>query len=290
MPETTSPPTSTSPGGPSSTTSAPAGASPTSPPPTPPPSSSAPPPAAPAAPTAASAPPAPPPRPEGVPEAFWDKDKGELRASDWARSYEELRSFKAEREALKAQVPAQPDLYKPDLPEGFTFPQGMELDTGSPVYKAARDYAHSEGWTQKQFTGALGIYLKDRAAEFTRYQEFLKAEDEALGENREARKVARDKFIEASAKSWFPANEAENVANVVKATPWNRHLFRFFEKAAEAVSRQGLKPYSAAGREPVEGRPDGLPDNWDKLDAMSRREWMLRNPNWRSSPNGGRAA
>jgi hypothetical protein len=162
----------------------------------------------------------------------------------------------------------------------------MELDTASPLYKEARDYAHKEGWTQAQFTGALGLYLKDRAAEFARYQEFIKNEDEALGENREARKIARDKFIDASAKAWFPQGEAETVANIVKATPWNRHLFRFFEKASEAVSRQGLRPYSAAGREPVEGRPDGLPENWDKLDPVTRREWMLKNPDWR----GGQTA
>src|SRR4029077_15109204 len=145
MPETTSPATSTDPGSPSSTTSAPAAGSPTSPPTTPPSSSASVPSAAPV-----GAPPAPTAalprasRPEGVPENFWDNDKGELKTGDWARSYEELRSFKAAEDARKALVPAQPDLYKPDLPKDLKLPVEMEIKTSDPLYLAVRDMAHAK--------------------------------------------------------------------------------------------------------------------------------------------------
>ena len=45
----------------------------------------------------------------------------------------------------------------------------------------------------------------------------------------------------------------------------------------EALSRQGVQKFSAIGREPVEGRSDGRPDNWDKMSALDRRMWNLKN-------------
>ena len=105
-------------------------------------------------------PPAPKPavRPEGVPESFWDKDKGELKVADWSKSYEELRQAKAEIDARKAAIPAQPDLYKPELPKELNLPAGMEVKTSDPLYLAVRQMAHDKGWTQADFSAALGVY------------------------------------------------------------------------------------------------------------------------------------
>lgn len=273
MPETTSPATSTDPGSPSSTTPAPGGASPTSPPTTPPsliaPSGA--PGGAPPAPTAASPRPS---RPDGVPESFWDNDKGELKTGDWARSYEELRAFKAEQDARKALVPAQADLYKPELPKDLKLPVEMEIKTNDPLYLAVRDMAHVKGWTQEDFSQAIGAYAKIEAAKYQAIQDAIKQRDEALGQNGPQR-------VE-ELKKWFGAQFGHDIGAQFNETLFTPGIVSGFEKVRDALSRQGVKPFSAAGREPVEGRADGLPDNWDKLDLTSKREWFLKNPNWRS--------
>jgi len=213
-----------------------------------------------------------------VPESFWDIDKREIRTADWAKAYEDLRTFKAEDEARRAAIPGQADLYKPDLPGEIKIPDGFELKLDSPMYKEARDLAHQQGWTQKAFTDTLGLYVKHQLNDQIKLQDYYKGELEALGDNREARLLAIDKFREASVNAWFPESERQQALEMIKAAPPNRYLLRWMEKANEAFSKQGIRAYSAAGREPVEGRVDGRPDNWDKMDSVTRRAWNLQHP------------
>ena len=217
-------------------------------------------------------------RPEGVPESFWDPDKREVKTGDWAKSYEELRAFKASDDARRASIPGQADLYKPDLPEAVKIPDGLELKLDTPLYREARELAHNKGWTQTDFTEALGLFVKHQLADQVKLQQYYKDEIEALGDNREARLLALDKFRESTVKAWFPENEREQALEQIKLVPPNRYFLRWMEKASEAFQKQGVKAYSAMGREPVEGRADGRPDNWDKMDAITRRTWNLQNP------------
>jgi hypothetical protein len=233
----------------------------------------APSPAAPTAPTEGSPPPRPI-RPDGVPEAYWDKDKGELKTGDWARSYEELRTFKAEADARKALVPAQADLYKPELPKDLKLPVEMEVKTDDPLYLAVRDMAHARGWTQDDFSQAIGAYAKVQAARIQAVQEAIKKRDEALGQNG-AQRV--DEL-----KKWFSAAFGPEVGAQFNETLYTTGIISGFEKMKTALTSQGVKSFSSLGREAIEGRADGLPDNWDKLDSTTRREWLLKNPNWRN--------
>lgn len=226
-------------------------------------------------------------RPEGVPENFWDPDKREIKTADWAKSFEELRTFKANDEARRASIPGQADLYKPDLPEAVKIPEGLELKLDTPMYREARDLAYAKGWTQTDFSEALGLFVKHQVADAERLQAYYKGELEAMGDNREARLTALDKFREATVKAWFPEGERDKALEQIKLVPPNRFFLRWMEKASEAFQKQGVKSYSAAGREPIEGRADGRPENWDKMDAISRRAWNLQNPD---AAKPGRAA
>jgi hypothetical protein len=231
-------------------------------------------------------------RPEGVPENFWDPDRREIKAADWAKSYEELRTFKASDDARRAALPGQADLYKPDLPESVKIPADLELKLDTPMYREARELAYAKGWTQGDFTEALGLFVKHQIADQQRLQAYYKGELEALGDNREARLTALDKFREATVKAWFPEAERAEALEMIMRAPPNRYFLRWMEKASEALSKQGVKSYSAVGREPIEGRADGRPENWDKMDAVSRRAWNLQNPDAGSpgQARGGRAA
>jgi len=209
-------------------------------------------------------------RPEGVPDSFWDKDKGELKTADWAKSYEELRQAKAEIDARKAQIPAQADLYKPELPKDLKIPEGMgEVNPDDPLYLAVRQMAHEEGWTQGQFTRAIGEYAKIEAAKHEALQAAVKQRDEALGANGAQRVDALNKR--------FVAAFGEDVGKQFSQTLFTPAIITGFEKVFEALSRQGVQKFSAIGREAVEGRTDGRPDNWNDMSAMDRRHWNLTN-------------
>ena len=93
MTDPTSPVTSTAPASPPPTATPTAGGSPSSAPTTSPETLVA----ARESALAAAAPPPPQPkaRPEGLPDAFWDKDKAEIKLGDLTKSYEELRQAKA---------------------------------------------------------------------------------------------------------------------------------------------------------------------------------------------------
>lgn len=218
-------------------------------------------------PTTASTPPKV--RPEGLPESFWDKDKGEVKFADLTKSYEELRQAKAEADARKAQVPAQADLYKPELPKDLKLPEGMEVKTDDPLYLAARDLAHAKGWTQADFTDALAMYARIEAAKHETLAAGRKALDEALGANG-AKRVD-------DLNNWFAATFGPEVGAQFKETLFTPGIVSGFEKMRDALSRQGVRRFDATGREPFEGRSDGRPDNWATMSATDRRTWDLQN-------------
>jgi hypothetical protein len=279
MADTTSPASSTAPPGPSSTATPAAGASPTSVPTTSPPASD------PAAPSAAAvspviAPPAPKVRPEGVPESFWDKDKGELKVADWSKSYEELRQAKAEIDARKASIPAQADLYKPELPKELKLPAGMEVKTTDPLYLAVRQMAHQKGWTQDDFSQALGVYASIEATKQAALQEAIVKRDESLGANGPQRVEALKNFFKATAAT--PA-----IADQLANTLWTRDIIVWMEAVQKRLSGQGIIRFDGSGRETNETgeRTDGRPSNWDKMSALDKRSWDLANANANANAN-----
>jgi hypothetical protein len=171
-------------------------------------------------------------------------------------------------------VPAQPDLYKPDLPKDLKLPVEMEIKTSDPLYLAVRDMAHAKGWTQDDFSQAIGAYAKIEADKHQAIQNAIKARDEALGQNGPQRVEELNK--------WFAATFGPEVGAQFRETLYTTGIIKGFEQVKDALTRQGVKTFSGLGREAVEGRGDGLPDNWDRLDSTSKREWFLKNPKWQS--------
>lgn len=261
MLETTSQPTSTDQGSPSSTAAPAGGVSQTSAQTT-----------SPATPTSGSAG-APAPivasRPEGVPESFWDKDKGEAKFGDWSKAYEELRSFKAADDARRATLPAQADLYKPELPQDFKLPKGWELKTDDPLYLGWRAFAHESGLSQEAFSKGLKVWAATEVAKHEALQTAIKARDESLGQNGPQRVDELNK--------WFTATFGADVGKQFANTLFTKDIITGFEKLKGALSKQGVVSFSGAHRETVEGRTDGRPDNWDAMSSLDRRMWDLQN-------------
>lgn len=102
-----------------------------------------------------------PQRPEGVPEKFWDADKGELRTDALLKSYSELEKTRGNPEAT--ETPAQPDnspkierpaSETPAKPEAA--PEGSEsapaaAPLGDLVSAAAKAYADTGAVTEESY-------------------------------------------------------------------------------------------------------------------------------------------
>lgn len=95
-----------------------------------------------------------PQRPEGVPEQFWDADKGEIRTDSVLKSWRDLRAKVSQG---VERPPEKPDAYAlpkvEGLPEGFL---GGESDT---LWPTIREAAHKAGISQKQLDALASPFL-----------------------------------------------------------------------------------------------------------------------------------
>lgn len=142
-----------------------------------------------------------PQRPDGLPDAFWDADKNEIKTADIISGYNELSQFKTENEKRFAARPEAADKYAfPDasvlgLPEGATF----EFDEKSPLFSAAREAAFNAGMSQDEFTEKLiKPYVQEQLSAVTKAEEQYQTELKALGEKAQDRIEAVGKFLEAN--------------------------------------------------------------------------------------------
>src|SRR5262249_22129927 len=92
---------------------------------------------------------------------------------------------KAERDLRATKMPPTAADYRADLPKNLKLPQGIEvkIDTADPAFAALRNFAHSRGWSQDDFSTALGIYAAREAREAAAMQTILQAEIKKLGPN-----------------------------------------------------------------------------------------------------------
>lgn len=123
-----------------------------------------------------------PVRPDYIPESFWDAEKG-FKADD----LNALVALKAEQDSRSASVPATKEEYKVALPAEFKI-EGLEIkdgespiDENDPRVGFARDFAHSQGFTQPQFEGLIALGVQMDMAEQASLNEALNAQVEALG-------------------------------------------------------------------------------------------------------------
>lgn len=127
-------------------------------------------------------------RPEGIPDEYWDAEKG-VKHADMLARLNELSAFKAERDSMTAQVPENADGYEPVLPKDFALPESIKvpegfeikIDADDPRVQMAREFAHSMGMNQEGFSKLLAMGVNADAAAEMQFQERIAKEAEALG-------------------------------------------------------------------------------------------------------------
>lgn len=199
-------------------------------------------------------------RPEYIPENFWDADKG-FKADD----LNALVALKAEQDSRAAAVPATKDDYKVALPAEFKI-EGLELkegespiDENDPRISFARDFAHSQGFTQPQFEGLVALGVQMDMAEQTGLTEALKAQAEALGGKGKER-------IEA-VTNWLGAKLGGEFAAALGPMIMTAKQVQAFERIMQ-LNRGAVPGNPGAGRDT--GKPEMSDEDYAKLSATDK--------------------
>jgi hypothetical protein len=96
-------------------------------------------------------------RPEGLPDQFWDAEKGEVRLAELIKSQADLRRIVSRGEH---KPPPTPDDYK--LPTGDTIP-GDLIKPDDPLWKATTAAAHARGFSQADLEALAKPFLETLA-------------------------------------------------------------------------------------------------------------------------------
>ena len=231
------------------------------------------------APAAAPAPASSGGRPEGVPEKFWDAEKGAVRVDDVLKSYAHMEKHRGELaekavndklSELFGKRPEAPDKYEirvpSKVPEGvvildkapgadFVPEEGKAyavLNPADPLFEKARDLAHKAGLGQDEFDALVGDYLATRATRIpTQAEREAQATQffDALGEN------GRDRVRH----TWrgLQALVGEQHAKTLDSAIGDTKTFEAIERL---VSRATGSPYAPAGTPAMAGSQPTMAD------------------------------
>lgn len=203
-----------------------------------------------------------------MPESFFDAEKGEVKGADLRKHLDELTTFKAADDSRRASLPQTPEAYQIALPEGFQAPDGIDvkIDVNDPMYKTAREMAHAKGWSQSDFSDALGVVATMKAQEAKTY-ETLKAKNlEALGAKGPER-------IDAVTR-WLNANGSEAEVKPIIATLATAAHVTFFEKMIAKLTSQGSANFKQTGRDMDTGKV--TEEQWAKMSYGEKKEYAAK--------------
>jgi hypothetical protein len=174
----------------------------------------------------------------------------------------EMLKRQAADDLRKATVPPSPEKYLAQLPEGLTLPGGQtyKFDESDPSLVAARNLAHSKGWSQQDISEALGIFASHIAGQEAALAERSRAEIAKAGTNAPQRVDAIGKWIRAEVGD---ADARPILASLVT----DAHL-RFYEKLHQKITSQGAASFSQQHRVAPDDR--GIP-GYDKMSFEQRR-------------------
>lgn len=151
---------------------------------------------------AAPGPSSPAERPDFFPESHWNAETGEPNLQSLVDDWQGLNAKVGEMEAARPVAPESADKYEIKLPEGFKTPDGAEIALmadDDPIMgetvKALREFAHTNGFSQEQFSGLVALKAQADIAEQTALGEASKAEMESLGANGTARVDGITRFL-----------------------------------------------------------------------------------------------
>ena len=99
----------------------------------------------------------------------------------------------------KATIPAAPEAYKTELPADFKPPAGIEykFNEADPSLIAARNWAHSKGLSQADFSELLSLHASHVAGQEAVLQERARAEIAKVGPNAPQRVDAVGRWLDS---------------------------------------------------------------------------------------------
>jgi hypothetical protein len=173
---------------------------------------------------------------------------------------------KADLDAQVASRPKTADEYQPTLPKEAGLPDGVEVKTDDPAYKAFRELALESGLPQDVFSKILAFEAKRELDKTNQIKAGIAKRDAELGSNGAARVEALHRWTD----SFFDPDTARDF----KAALVTPKQIAALEKIQTALSSQGVTPFSGAHRE---GAPDpnALPAGYDKWSAIDKRTYQL---------------
>lgn len=202
-----------------------------------------------------------PAKPDYLPDAFWDAEKGEPKAGALSEALTKLGELEAAQAERAKQVPEKAEGYEPALPEGFKMPDGIEiqLDTNDPVYAAAREFAKERGLTQAEFSNMLALEAQRVATEHQKLSAAVAAERTKLGENRIARLDAVDSFL----KGRLPEAQASALSNMLVTAA----QVEAFETLMSSLTGDGVGGFSQQGQG---AKSSVSEDDWNRMSLEDR--------------------
>jgi hypothetical protein len=189
-----------------------------------------------------------------------------LRVGRYEVSEAELASMmdrQAQDDLKKLTLPPAPEAYEAKLPEGLKLPGGIEYkwNESDPTMIAARNMAHAKGWSQADFSDALGLFASHTAAQEAALAARSAAEVAKAGVNAPQRVDAVGKFITGL------MGEAD--AKQIKALIVTDSMLRYHEAIMSKLSSQGAASFSQSHRTAPE--TNGIP-GYEKMTFEQRRQ------------------
>jgi hypothetical protein len=158
------------------------------------------------------------------------------------RSLGEMLQRQAQEDLRRATVPASAEAYEAKLPADLKLPAGQQykFDVNDPSLVAARNLAHAKGWSQQDFSEALGIFASHIAGQEAQIAERSRAEIAKAGVNAPQR-------VDAVGK-WITAEVGEADARPIRATIVTDAHLRFYERLMQKAETQGVGSFSQSHR------------------------------------------
>jgi hypothetical protein len=184
----------------------------------------------------------------------FEVSEGDLAAMMDRQAQDDLRA---------ATRPASPEAYEAKLPADLKLPGGQTytFNPTDPSLVAARNLAHSKGWSQQDFSEALGIFASHIAGEQAALAERSQQEIAKAGVNAPQR-------VQAVSK-WITGLVGEADAAPIRATIITDAHLRFYEAIIGKITSQGAASLSQSHRVPPETA--GIP-GYDKMSFEQRRQ------------------
>jgi hypothetical protein len=147
----------------------------------------------------------------------------------------------AQEDLRRATVPASAEAYEAKLPADLKLPgnQQFRIDAGDPSLVAARNLAHAKGWSQQDFSDALGIFASHLAGQEFQLAERSRAELAKIGANAPQRVDAACKWLDG-----FLGTDAAPV----KSTMVTASHLKFIEAVMAKLETQGVGRFSQSHR------------------------------------------